>query len=100
MSILRILAAAVALLAAAGAADASAARRRDRHPGHHPRASTATYTMPARPARVLRTAHRTRDAGVARMAGNAGADVRSPSHRLPTRRLAQLGRHHPLMRGS
>lgn len=85
MQATRILAAALGILVVLSAAGASAAARRgphgDRHPGHHPRASIATYTVPARGlGRVLRTAHA------------------RPRPDAP--RFAQAGRRHLLMRGS
>ncbi len=89
----RILAAALGTLVLLGTADASAARRRDRHPGHHPRVSTATYTVPARPpVRVLRTAQDAPQGAPALR--TAYARSVTPS------RFAQMPRHHPLMRGS
>ena len=50
------------IIAMLGTADASAARQRDRHPGYQARARIATYAVPARPARVLRTAQGARHA--------------------------------------
>ena len=80
MQTIRILATVLGALALLGTADASAARRRDRHAGHQPRSSIATYTVPTRhTARVLRT-----------------VQVRPARHR----RFAQAPRPHPLMRGS
>jgi len=93
MTTLRILAAALGLLALLGTPDASAARRRDRHPGHHPRASTATYTVPVRsPVRVLRMAR----------GAPQGAHKLRTVHARPAspNRFAQASRHHALMRGS
>lgn len=93
MSTPRILAVALGALVLLGTADASAARRRDRHPGHHPRVSTATYTVHARPpVRVLRMAQGA--APGARALRAAYARPANPS------RFAQMPRHHPLMRGS
>ena len=85
MNIFSLLAVAGVLLLL-GAADASATGHRDRrHPGHRARVSTATYTTPLRAqSRVLRTAQA--PAARKRMEG--------------TVRLAQVGRHHSLMRGS
>ena len=50
------------LTAMLGAADASATRQRNHRPGHQARPRIATYAVPARPARVLRTAQGARHA--------------------------------------
>lgn len=91
MSTPRILAAAFGILILLGTADASAARRR--YPGHHPRASTATYTVPVRPlVRVLR---------MARGSSQGGYGLRTAyARRASPSRFAQAPRHHALMRGS
>lgn len=82
MRMTRLLTAALGIATLLGAADSAAARNRDqRHAGHRPRTSTATYTTSARPpVRVLRTAN-------ARLPGDG-------------RRFAQVSRRHGLMRGS
>ena len=78
--------AAAGILLLLGATDASASVHRGRrHPGHHARVSTATYTTPLRAqSRILRTAQ-----GPAARKRTEGAV-----------RFAQAGRHHSLMRGS
>ncbi len=92
MSVPRILAAALGLVAPLGTADASAARCRDRHPGHHPHASTATCTVPVRPSvRVLRMAR-----GAPRGALGSRTAYACPAS---SSRFAQAPRHHALMRG-
>ena len=91
MGTVRLLAAA-SLMFLFDAADASAALRNRHHPGHQPRLSTATYTVHSRPlARTLRTVHHagpTAHVAQGRTRGTGGI------------RLAQVTRHHPLMRGS
>lgn len=89
-----------------GAADASAARQRDRHAGHHARPRTATYVVPARPARVMRTAQAGRYMRAPEVARNVRLDTRAlqASRPLPNparaSRMAQAPRRNLLFRGS
>lgn len=106
MTFSRVALAIVGIFALLAAGDASAARLRDRHPGHHARPRTATYAVPARSMRVMRTAQRGRGARASQIARNVRLDTRALqasrplSHPARASRMAQAPRRHLLSRGS